>query len=219
MAPTPAPLPVVPDRAVLSNRIDLVLSRQAALAKAFLGRAPDPPAVGGRDADAGANADGLAAVPNAGPGYVPEKRPSAARAQDRLLRGRLRLGTKRHAPGGGVGSGGHGDEDGDEEQGRSALGRRKRARRRLETDAAAHADAPGRADPVPDPDPAPRAGPERPPHGEADDGDAGQSQTPGRAIEAPADGDECGSRHDAAGFRTKKRSKNKSKKSKDKGPP
>lgn len=135
MAPDkPAPLPVASNRAELSNRISLLLSKQTSFLKTLnpspsQSRSTRP--VNHNDE----NDDDMfkGTRPNEGIGYVrPKDGPGAAdkNKEDRILRGRLlgRGGKEMQSYGRTTKKNAQPDSESEEEVGRSALGKRKRAK-------------------------------------------------------------------------------------------
>ncbi|OAQ80346.1 hypothetical protein VFPBJ_05931 [Purpureocillium lilacinum] len=153
--PPPAPLPVAPDHAVLSNRLNLLLAKQSTLRSSLNKHKPKPSssassttagtapqATSQRRINAAVNDDGdddddngrlvAGANPNAGAGYVPDKKAagpvvSGNSKADRLLRGRLQ--GRQGAAAGGQRRAARAESESDEDEGRTALGKRKRPRR------------------------------------------------------------------------------------------
>ena len=130
----PAPLPLAPDRAALSNRISLLISSQSSVLKSMnlsSSRASStrrPQSF--QDADDNDDSDLFRSRPNEGVGYIPDRAQTTKDAlskEDKMLRGRI-LG-KRGAEK--VRRKVEEDEE-DDDPGRSSLGKRKRPRRAVE---------------------------------------------------------------------------------------
>ncbi|KAL6906622.1 hypothetical protein GGI43DRAFT_395315 [Trichoderma evansii] len=132
----PAPLPLAPDRAAISNKISLLLSGRTSLLKTL-----NPPSSAAQTPTTqrrhhAISSDDIEQLfsgprPNEGVGYVPDAKAAgkdAASKEDRMLRGRL-LGKGKGARNQKGGKAFTAESESDEEPGRSGLGKRKRPRR------------------------------------------------------------------------------------------
>lgn len=124
------PLPLVADRAALSNRISLLLSSQSSILKSMnLQPRPTSTATTKRPTQIDDDDDLLKGTrPNEGVGYAPDKKlaPVSNTKEDRMLRGRGKGKGKDNGK-----AKWKEESESEEEVGRSALGKRKRPRREV----------------------------------------------------------------------------------------
>lgn len=162
----PAPLPLAPDHAALSNRISLLISQRSSLLKTLLpNRAASTTTATSRNRSLrrDGNYEGddddsdlfQGARANEGVGYVSEKAATGGSRDDKVLRGRL-MG-KQNAGAAGVGTrrwaATRAASVSDDEEGRSGLGKKRKPRREpppadAEADVVASEDQQGAMDGV-----------------------------------------------------------------------